>query len=90
MTTVQPDTDALDQAISEGAEALLLSQRADGVFDYSADNLTSTLGTVGALSALHYADPEGSADLIEAGAGWLRRTQNSDGGWAMVDRKSVV
>lgn len=84
MTTVQPDTDALDQAISEGAEALLLSQRADGVFDYSADNLTSTLGTVGALSALHHADPDGSADLIEAGAGWLRRTQNADGGWAMV------
>lgn len=88
MVTVQVDpdpfTDALDEAISEGAEALFLAQRADGVFDYSADNLTSTLGTVGALSALHYADPDGSADLIAAGAGWLRRTQNADGGWAMV------
>ncbi|ACU38234.1 prenyltransferase/squalene oxidase repeat-containing protein [Actinosynnema mirum] len=83
---VDPDpfTDVLDRAISEGAEALFRAQRPDGVFDYSEDNLTSTLGTVGALSALHYADPEGSADLIEAGAGWLRRTQNEDGGWAMV------
>lgn len=84
MTTVQPEPDVLDQAISEGAEALFLAQRADGVFDYCEDNLTSTLGTVGALSALHHADPRDSADLIEAGAGWLRRTQNADGGWAMV------
>lgn len=88
MTTVQADpdpfTDALDEAICEGAEALFVAQRADGVFDYSEDNLTSTLGTVGALSALHYADRDGSADLIAAGAGWLRRTQNADGGWAMV------
>ncbi|MDI2030382.1 prenyltransferase/squalene oxidase repeat-containing protein [Saccharopolyspora sp. TS4A08] len=81
MTTVPEE---LDRAIGEGAEALFAAQRADGVFDYSADNLTSTLGTVGALSALHHADPRGSADLIEAGVGWLRRTQNPDGGWAMV------
>ncbi|OLR93599.1 prenyltransferase/squalene oxidase repeat-containing protein [Actinokineospora bangkokensis] len=76
--------DALDRAVAEGAEALFRAQRPDGVFDYSEDNLTSTLGTVGAVSALHFADPGGSADLIAAGAGWLRRTQNPDGGWAMV------
>jgi squalene-hopene/tetraprenyl-beta-curcumene cyclase len=79
-----PHADALSLAISEGAEALFRAQRPDGVFDYSEDNLTSTLGTVGALSALHFADPAGSADLIAAGVGWLRRTQNDDGGWAMV------
>ncbi|GGP79478.1 prenyltransferase/squalene oxidase repeat-containing protein [Saccharothrix coeruleofusca] len=88
MTSVHVDPDpftgVLDEAIAEGAEALFLAQRPDGVFDYSQDNLTSTLGTVGALAALHHADPAGSADLIAAGAGWLRRTQNADGGWAMV------
>ncbi|WP_199443626.1 prenyltransferase/squalene oxidase repeat-containing protein [Umezawaea beigongshangensis] len=88
MTSVHDDLDpfpdVLSKAITGGAEALFLAQRPDGVFDYSEDNLTSTLGTVGALSALHFADPDGSADLVAAGVGWLRRTQNDDGGWAMV------
>ncbi|PRY36709.1 prenyltransferase/squalene oxidase repeat-containing protein [Umezawaea tangerina] len=83
---VDPDpfTEVLEAAIAEGAEVLFGAQRDDGVFDYGEDSLTSTLGTVGAVSALHFADPVGSADLIAAGAGWLRRTQNEDGGWAMV------
>ena len=36
------------------------------------------------MCALHFADPGGSADLIAAGIGWLKRTQGADGGWAMA------
>jgi len=82
MTSVRADQ--LTEAITEGAEALFAAQRADGVFDYGGSSLTSTLGTVGAVCALHFADPGGAADLIEAGAGWLKHTQAEDGGWAMV------
>ncbi|MFJ1765701.1 prenyltransferase/squalene oxidase repeat-containing protein [Amycolatopsis sp. NPDC088138] len=82
MTSVRADQ--LTEAITEGAEALFAAQRADGVFDYGGSSLTSTLGTVGAVCALHFADPGGAADLIEAGVGWLKRTQAADGGWAMV------
>ncbi|WP_328617556.1 prenyltransferase [Amycolatopsis sp. NBC_00355] len=82
MTSVRADQ--LTEAIAEGAEALFAAQRADGVFDYGGSSLTSTLGTVGAVCALHFADPGGAADLIEAGVGWLKRTQAADGGWAMV------
>jgi squalene-hopene/tetraprenyl-beta-curcumene cyclase len=82
MTSVRADL--LTEAIAEGAEALFAAQRADGVFDYGGSSLTSTLGTVGAVCALHFADPGGAADLIAAGVGWLKRTQAADGGWAMV------
>lgn len=83
-----PITEAITEAITEGAEALFAAQRADGVFDYGGDSLTSTLGTVGAVCALHFADPGGSADLIKAGIGWLKRTQGADGGWALVPGES--
>lgn len=76
--------DELPAAISGGAEALLRAQRPDGVFDYGASSLRSTLATAGAVTALHFADPGGAADLIAAGAERLRRTQAADGGWAMV------
>ncbi|WP_433873164.1 prenyltransferase/squalene oxidase repeat-containing protein [Saccharopolyspora sp. CA-218241] len=76
--------DELPTAIAGGAEALLRAQRPDGVFDFGADGLRSTLATAGAVTALHFADPGGAADLIAAGAERLRRTQDDDGGWAMV------
>lgn len=82
MTTLR--SDLIDEAITDGAEALFAAQRKDGVFDYGGSSLTSTLGTAGALCALHFADSVGAADLITAGADWLRRIQGSDGGWAMV------
>ncbi|MFR9731984.1 prenyltransferase/squalene oxidase repeat-containing protein [Saccharopolyspora sp. MS10] len=88
MTSLHASTghgsEELSTAIDEGAEALLRAQRPDGVFDYGASNLRSTLATAGAVAALHFADPEGAADLIAAGAERLRRTQDADGGWAMV------
>ncbi|WHT16169.1 prenyltransferase/squalene oxidase repeat-containing protein [Crossiella sp. CA-258035] len=84
MTSAHTGTEELATAIEEGAEALLAAQRPDGVFDYGASSLRSTLATAGAITALHFADPGGAADLIAAGADRLRRTQNEDGGWAMV------
>lgn len=85
MTTLRTGGDAtLSDAIDAGAEALFSVQRPDGVFDYGRDALTSTLGTVGAVAALHFADPSGAAELIRGGVAWLVRTQADDGGWAMV------
>ncbi|KOV82563.1 prenyltransferase/squalene oxidase repeat-containing protein [Nocardia sp. NRRL S-836] len=85
MTSVDTGTaEELETAISDGARVLFAAQRPDGVFDYGASSLRSTLATAGAITALHFADPGGSADLIAAGADRLRRTRNDDGGWAMV------
>ncbi|MEU7982424.1 prenyltransferase/squalene oxidase repeat-containing protein [Micromonospora sp. NPDC049081] len=75
-------TEALDRAISDGAEALLRRQRPDGVF--GDDPPASVLGTAGTVAALHAADPVGSADLVDAGTSWLRRQQHDDGGWGGV------
>ncbi|MBO4163541.1 prenyltransferase/squalene oxidase repeat-containing protein [Micromonospora antibiotica] len=75
-------TEALDRAISDGAEALLRRQRPDGVF--GDDPPASVLGTAGTVAALHAADPLGSADLVDAGTSWLRRQQHDDGGWGGV------
>ncbi|MBM7080448.1 prenyltransferase/squalene oxidase repeat-containing protein [Micromonospora humida] len=75
-------TEALDRAITRGAEALLRRQRPDGVF--GDDPPASVLGTAGTVAALHAADPVGSADLVDAGTGWLRRQQHDDGGWGGV------
>jgi squalene-hopene/tetraprenyl-beta-curcumene cyclase len=77
-------TDQITDAITAGGEALFAVRRADGVFDYGEGALTSTLSTVGAVSALWFADPDGSADLIGLGVDWLRRNQLPDGGWSMV------
>ncbi|BBB01326.1 putative diterpene cyclase [Actinacidiphila reveromycinica] len=84
MTSLTIDPGRVSSAISSGARAVFAVQRPDGVFDYGAGALTSTLSTVGAVSALHFADPRGSADLIALGVDWLRRTQRPDGGWSMV------
>ncbi|RJQ82457.1 prenyltransferase/squalene oxidase repeat-containing protein [Amycolatopsis panacis] len=85
MTSVHTGTvEELDTAISAGAQALFGAQRPDGVFDYGASSLRSTLATAGAITALHFADPGGAADLIAAGVDRLRRTRNEDGGWALV------
>jgi squalene-hopene/tetraprenyl-beta-curcumene cyclase len=79
-TTVSDDD--LAKAIERGAEALLRLQRPGGAFGY--DSPASVLGTGGTVAALHAADPAGSADLVGAGAAWLRDQQHSDGGWGGV------
>ncbi|TDP92990.1 prenyltransferase/squalene oxidase repeat-containing protein [Labedaea rhizosphaerae] len=80
MTTVS-GTD-ITSAIERGAEALLARRRPDGAFGDDAP--ASILGTAGAIAALHAADPAGNADLVEAGAAWLRDKQFPDGGWGGV------
>lgn len=79
--TAVPDTD-VDKAIERGARALLARQRPDGAF--GDDPPASILGTAGTIAALHAADPAGNADLVEAGAAWLRDAQLPDGGWGGV------
>ncbi|MER7057477.1 hypothetical protein [Streptomyces sp. NPDC000351] len=76
--------DEVSDAIDAAADTLFAAQRPDGVFDHGVPAPASTLGTVGAVGALHFGDPEGSADLIAQGASWLARTQGEDGGWSMV------
>jgi squalene-hopene/tetraprenyl-beta-curcumene cyclase len=74
--------DDVVNAIERGAEALMRLQRPGGAFGYDAP--ASVLGTAGSVAALHAADPAGSADLVGAGAVWLRDEQHSDGGWGGV------
>ncbi|WP_349345423.1 hypothetical protein [Streptomyces rapamycinicus] len=75
-------TESVGTAVTTGAEALLAHRRDDGAFVFGAHH-ASPLNTAGALTALHFADPEGSAETIERGVTWLCETQRDDGGWAM-------
>lgn len=77
-----PFIDEVGRAIAAGAENLFGRQRSDGAFT---DNPpASVLGTAGAITALHAADPAGSATLIAGGARWLLDHQLTDGGWGGV------
>lgn len=75
-------SDQVADAVRRGAEELFARQREDGAFGDSPPS--SILGTAGAITALHAADPTGSAGLISTGAAWLREVQLPDGGWGGV------
>ena len=75
-------TERAADAIRRGAEELFGRQRPDGAF--GDDPPSSVLGTAGAVTALHFADPAGSAELIAGGSQWLRSVQQADGGWGGV------
>lgn len=75
-------TELAADAVRSGAEELFGRQRADGAF--GDDPPSSVLGTAGAITALHFADPTGSAQLIADGSRWLRSVQHADGGWGGV------
>ncbi|MDQ1745417.1 MAG: squalene-hopene/tetraprenyl-beta-curcumene cyclase [Pseudonocardiales bacterium] len=75
-------TELVEHAVRSGAEELFGRQRADGAF--GDDPPSSVLGTAGAITALHFADPGGSAQLIADGSRWLRWVQQPDGGWGGV------
>jgi squalene-hopene/tetraprenyl-beta-curcumene cyclase len=71
--------DGVDAHLASAVSALFGLQRPDGSW---LDTLSpAAVVTATAIVGLRVADPAGSADLIEAGASWLRRTQNADGGW---------
>lgn len=71
-----------EHAIQLGAEELFGRQRENGAF--GDDPPSSVLGTAGAITALRFADPAGSAELVAAGSQWLRSAQLPDGGWGGV------
>ncbi|HEX8304714.1 MAG TPA: prenyltransferase/squalene oxidase repeat-containing protein [Jatrophihabitans sp.] len=75
-------TERVADAVRLGAEELFGRQREDGAF--GDDPPSSVLGTAGAITALHFADPSGSARLIGDGSRWLRSAQLPDGGWGGV------
>jgi squalene-hopene/tetraprenyl-beta-curcumene cyclase len=75
-------TERAAEAIRLGAQELFARQRPDGAF--GDDPPSSVLGTAGAITALHFADPAGSGQLIQGGSQWLRSAQLPDGGWGGV------
>ena len=65
--------------VEQAAKQLFAIRREDGSWR---DTLPSApVATASAVIFLQVADPLGSADLISAGAAWLRRSQGDDGGW---------
>jgi squalene-hopene/tetraprenyl-beta-curcumene cyclase len=69
----------LDRCIATAADSLFAQQRPDGSWEgYLPSSAVSTAATV---LALHVSGPRGSAELVEAGADWLERHQQDDGGW---------
>jgi squalene-hopene/tetraprenyl-beta-curcumene cyclase len=72
----------VQQAVRLGAEELFSRQRPNGAF--GDDPPSSVLGTAGAITALRFADPAGSTELVGAGSQWLRAAQLPDGGWGGV------
>lgn len=72
-------TDRIHTAYAKTRQHLLALQNDAGF--WSGKLSSSALSTATAVVALHGVDAEKFATLIHAGAGWLMRHQNSDGGW---------
>jgi squalene-hopene/tetraprenyl-beta-curcumene cyclase len=71
--------DRLGENLRAAVDALFAAQGDDGAW---LDTLPScAVPTATSVVALQVADPVGSADLIQAGARWLRENQGADGGW---------
>ncbi|GIH22228.1 hypothetical protein Aph01nite_05380 [Acrocarpospora phusangensis] len=75
MTTIQ----SVAGSIARAADGLFARQRADGSWEGFLPS--SAVSTGAAVIALRVADPQGSHDLVTAGAAWLRDRQLADGGW---------
>lgn len=72
----------VEGSVAGAVKALWAAQRPDGSWEGYLPS--SAVSTAAVLIALHVADRDGGADLIEAGADWLMGQQNADGGWADV------
>ncbi|WP_406156747.1 prenyltransferase/squalene oxidase repeat-containing protein [Streptomyces canus] len=67
------------RAIDSAAQQLFAVRRPDGSWQ---DHLPSAaISTATSAVALHFADPEGSAELIGSALDWLRANQLPTGGW---------
>jgi squalene-hopene/tetraprenyl-beta-curcumene cyclase len=74
--------DRLDRrarGIAAAVEGLFALRKPDG--SWSGELSPAATATGAAVIALRLADPDGSADLVAAAVGWLRRSQAADGGW---------
>ncbi len=69
----------LDEALTHTRGHLLSLRHASG--HWEGELASSALATATAIMALHGVDAQRHRDFIQAGAGWLIRHQNGDGGW---------
>jgi squalene-hopene/tetraprenyl-beta-curcumene cyclase len=79
---MSPLPESVGTAIRASTEALFAAQKADGSWPDRRPGGASATGA--AIMALHFADPVRSSGLISAGADWLLRARNPDGGWGTL------
>ena len=70
---------AASRTLAAATRRLLAERDSDGV--WRGELSAGALSTATAAFALHLADADAHAGLIEAGLGWLARNANDDGGW---------
>jgi squalene-hopene/tetraprenyl-beta-curcumene cyclase len=73
---LMPDLDSL----LANTRSVLLAELVDGSH-WEGELSSSALSTATAIIALRSVEGPGHARLVEAGVGWLEKTQNADGGW---------
>src|SRR3954453_16178705 len=73
------DHQRLETAYHKALAALLAERTPEG--HWVGELSTSALSTATAVMALHLADGDRQAALIEGGLSWLASHQNADGGW---------
>ncbi|PRX46636.1 squalene-hopene/tetraprenyl-beta-curcumene cyclase [Prauserella shujinwangii] len=80
MTRAGEQAPRAEPAVGAAAEAVLALRRADG--GWTGTLPPSAVSTGAAVFALAFADPDGSAAVLERAARWLRQAREPDGGWA--------
>jgi squalene-hopene/tetraprenyl-beta-curcumene cyclase len=72
----------VDDALAAAVDGLWAAQRKDGSWEGYLPS--SAVSTAAVVIALHVADRDHCAALIDAGVDWICADQNADGGWADV------